>query len=377
MRNLLSSLIAVALLLAAASGAMAQLPAFGQQLQAATQPLDFGRINAAIPQLLGQLARGDAAIQSWGLFFDPSGSDLGQDRLAATMDLALRQTAWSAAPSQAHLELRAAADVRTPGANRATIDFRLVLDTAAVAAADYAVRQFQSRRCGSPPTTASGPDDYFVARFCEKLGRTPPLADFEELADLAQYIAALRFLSENDEIDRLKAAQASAATDDQRRALGAQLAAARVGRDRLAGSGLKFVRDSAGRTQAITLSLKDVHIGSAVFAPQIDVAITDHTITAVGSAQVLKGVEVYALVKPLIVLALNKLAQRDPATIAQQQAWLQMIWARVRPLLIGLAPPPQAPPAGAEPLPPPGQPAQPQPAATPAPRPAPLPEPGN
>jgi hypothetical protein len=346
---------------------------------APAQPLDIGRLNSAIPAMLGQLARGDAAIESWGLYFDPSGSDLGQDRLAIVTDLALRQTAWSAETTRVHLEVRARADVRTPGAAKAAIDFRLILDTPAHAAADYAARQFQAKRCGSPPTVATGAQDYFIARFCEKLGRTPPLADFEELADLTQYIAALRFLAQNDEIDRLKSALASAATDQQRQALASELANQRVGRDRLAATKLQVVRDPYGRAQAITLALANVEVGSILFAQRVDVAIAPRNITLSGQAEVRKGVELYALAKPLIVLTLNRLAQRDPATVAQQQAWLQSIWNRIRPILIGLAPPAPVPPAGPETLPPPAQPGQPTPAPAPAPapRPAPLPAPGN
>ncbi|HEY5312878.1 MAG TPA: hypothetical protein VIK18_10175, partial [Pirellulales bacterium] len=339
----------------------------GGAAPATAQPLDYGRLNAAIPAMLGQLARGDAAIESWSLFFDPSGSDLGQDRLAIVTDLALRQTAWTAETSRLHLELRASADVRTPGAAKATLEFRLIMDTPAAAAADYAARQFQAKRCGNPPTVATCAEDYFVARFCEKLARTPPLADFEELADLAQYVAALRFLAQNDEIDRLKSALASAATDEQRQLLATELAKQRVGRDRLAATRLQIVRDGYGRAQAITLGLANLQIGSALFAQQIDVAIAPRNITVTGRAEVRKGVELYALMKPVILLTLNRLAQRDPATVAQQQAWLQMIWSRIRPILIGLAPPAPVPPARPEALPPPA----------PAPRPAPLPGPGN
>jgi hypothetical protein len=336
------------------------------------QPLDIGRLNGAIPALLGQLARGDAAIESWGLFFDPANSDLGQDRLAAVTDLVLRSTAWSAETSRLHIELRANADVRTPGAAKAFLDFRVIMDTPLPALADYAARQFQAKRCGSPPTMAAGANDYFMARFCEKLGRTPPLANFEDLADLAQYVAALRFLAQNDNVDRLQSALASAATDDQRRAIASELAAERVARDQLAASRLQVVRDANGRAQAITLGLRNVQVGDALYAQQVDVAVTERNLTLTGRAEVRKGVELYVLLKPVIVITLNRLAQRDPATVAQQQAWLQMIWNRIRPLLIGLAPPQPVPALRAQPEilpPPPGT-------AAPAPRPAPAPLPG-
>ena len=91
-------------LLGAAGGGQ---PAAGQP--GVGQSLDFGRVNGVIPSLLGQLARGDAAIESWGLFFDPNNSDLGQDRLAVVTDLALRRTAWSAEASRLHVEIRASA----------------------------------------------------------------------------------------------------------------------------------------------------------------------------------------------------------------------------------------------------------------------------
>ena len=144
------------------------------------------------PALLGQLVRGDAVIESWGMSFDPTGSDLGRDRLSAVTDLALRHTAWSAEPSRLHLE-QARANLQTPGAATATIDFRLAMDTQAAAAVDYAIRRYQAKRCGSPPTSAACADDYFVARLCEKLARTPTLTNFEELSDLVHDISALRF----------------------------------------------------------------------------------------------------------------------------------------------------------------------------------------
>ena len=249
-----------------------------------------------------------------------------------------------------------APDLRTPGAAKAPIEFRIVMDTPLPALADYAARQFKAQRCGNPPTAATSADDYFLARFCEKLGRTPTLTNFEELADLAEYVAALRFLAQNDDVDRLKSALSSAATDEQRRLVASELANQRVGRDRLASSRLQVVRDTLGRAQAITLGLQNVELGSALFAQQVDVAVSERNITLTGRAEVRKGVELYVLLKPVIVLTLNRLAQRDPATVAQQQAWLKMIWDRVRPLLIGMAPAQPAPVPGpqGEVLPPPG-----------------------
>ena len=143
----------------------------------------------------------------------------------------------------------------------------------------------------------------------------------------------------------------------------------------MVGTQLQFDRDSSGRLQAITLALVNVEIGPALIVQRADVVIAEHNITVTGQAELRRGVELYALLKPVIVLTLNRLAQRDPATVAQQQAWLQMIWSQIRPILIGLTPPPAAPPTGAQPelVPMPAEPANP----LPGPRPAPLPEPGG
>lgn len=378
MRKLIAVLVCVCCFMVAGAGtAVAQLPPFLQGLAqppgAAPGPLDVPRLNSSMAALLGQLVRGDASIESWNIAFDPTGSDLGQDRLAATTDMALRHTAWSAEPSRLHVEAQAKANVQTPGAARATINFRLSLDTQAVAAAEYAIRRYQTNRCGSPPQSAASADDYFVARLCEKLARTPQLKNFEDLSDLVRYISALRFLSENDEIDRLKSVLSAATDLAQRQAISDHIAQERGKRDRMAGTQLQFVRDPAGNLQAIAINLVNVEVGPALLVQRADVVIGEHNISVTGQAELRRGVELYALLKPVIVLTLNRLAQRDPAAVAQQQAWLQMIWGQIRPILIGLTPPTPAPGAGPQLSPTPAQPAE----ALPGPRPAPLPAPGR
>ncbi len=152
------------------------------------QGLDFAKINDAVAALLQPLLAGDASIESFDLRFDPTQTNLAADTVAATANVALRRSAWSPTPSRLHLDLRAVANLNTPGGARASVDGNLNVQTAVVPLADFALQRFKARQTGKIAEPPTGAEDFFQAYLREKLARTPNLSSFEDVVDFFQYI---------------------------------------------------------------------------------------------------------------------------------------------------------------------------------------------
>jgi hypothetical protein len=67
---------------------------------------------------------------------------------------------------------------------------------------------------------------------------------------------------------------------------------------------------------------------------RVDLHVTENEIIAKAKVGVVRGVEVYALVKPIVILTLQQLQQRDPATVARQRAFVQGLLLSARPFLL-------------------------------------------
>lgn len=303
---------------------------------AAPGPLDFGRINEVIPKLLAPALAGNSAVESFNLQFDPAATNLALDRARAVADVVFRRTGWSSQPSSAHLVLTTAADFAGPSAPRAHVEAQLGMQTAVAPLIDYALRRWVAKH--QPP--AGGPasaDDFFAAALAEKLARTPKIASLEDVADMYQYLAALRFLAQNDEIDRLRTMLAAAPDEPSRSRLAAELTSARQKRDQLAGGAqTQIERDATGAVQSITLSYQNIPVGQgAAVLSRIDVRLTQGDLGASVTGDIVKGLEVYALVKPVILLTLERLQMRDPATIERQRVFVQGLLAQALGYVVG------------------------------------------
>jgi hypothetical protein len=298
------------------------------------QPLDFAKINDAVAALLQPLLAGEASIESFDLRFDPTQTNLAADTVAATANLVLRRSAWSASPSRLHLDLRAVANLNAPGGARATVDGNIDFQTAVVPLANFALQRVKARQAGKIAEPPASADDFFQAYLREKLARTPSLNNFEDVVDFFQYICALRFVAQNDNIDRLKEALAAATDPAIQNGLAAELAAARLQRESMSNVRTHIERDASGNIRAIDLPLANVEISPALTLDRVDLHVTETEVTGKVTVGVERGVEVYALVKPIAILTLQQLQQRDPATVARQRAFIQGLLLNARPFLM-------------------------------------------
>ncbi len=114
----------------------------------------------------------------------------------------------------------------------------------------------------------------------------------------------------------------------------AELAGARLQRENMSNVRSHIERDASGNIRALDLPLVNVRISPALMLDRVDLHVTETEITAKATVGVERGVEVYALVKPIVILTLQQLQQRDPATVARQRAFIQNLLAMARPFLL-------------------------------------------
>jgi hypothetical protein len=200
--------------------------------------------------------------------------------------------------------------------------------------ADFALQRYKAKQAGKVADPPQGPDDFFQAYLREKLARTPNLTSFEDVVDLFQYICALRFVAQNDHIDRLKEALAAATDPAAKNSLAAELAYARSQRENMSNVRSQIVRDPSGNIQSVDLPLVNLQISPALMLERVDLHVTPTEISAKAKVGIVRGVEVYALVKPVIIMTLMQLQQRDPATVARQRAFVQSLLAQAKPFLL-------------------------------------------
>src|SRR6185437_2176846 len=123
--------------------------------------------------------------------------------------------------------------------------------------------------------------------------------------------------------DRLKEAMSAATDPAVRNSLAAELADARRVRESMSGVRSQIVRDASGNIQSVDLPLVNMPLSPALMLDAVELHITPTEITAKGKVSVVRGVEVYALVKPILLITLQQMQQRDPATVARQRAFIQ------------------------------------------------------
>jgi len=312
-------------------GAVPPIPAIpGLQLGpgapgVAAPPIDFARLNGVIMRLLQPLVANEPSIESLELAFDPAQSDLNADQLVVSAVANLRHTAWSADRTQLHVGLGIKADIPS---SQAPIDARVTLSTAIAPFADFALHRYQSKAAEAQPAAPQSADDIFNLELREYLAQVQKISDFEDIVDVFQSICGLRFMAQNENIDRLKAAVDAAPDAASSQALALELQTARLAREKLSETQIRIVRDTSGRAQTISVKLRNVPVASALFMDQLDVELTPTQVTLAGKGRVVKGVEVYALAKPLVITTLGKVSQADPATLdaisARLANWLAL-----------------------------------------------------
>lgn len=296
--------------------------------------IDFNKINAALPDLFGPLINGDLYIDSIQVRFDPQRTNLAQDTFRLSIDLGLRKSAWSTSPSHLHVDVGAVADTLNPLAPRATIEAQVRIDTDLVALADQRLQKYKAQNPTNATATSipapQSENEFFQARFAEKLARTDRLSSFDELVDLFQYINSMRFLAQNENIDRLKNALVATTDPAARDKFAAELVKARKARDGLAKTRLDIQRDPSGNAQAIVVGTSSADPSADPAIERAEATVTAQSITAGATVRIQKGMEFYVFAKPLVIGALDRLQQRDPAVLETQRGLIRGFFDRFR-----------------------------------------------
>ena len=318
------------------------------------KPLDFAAINNALELVIKPVLTGDATLDVLSLTFDPAQTDFAKDTLRLKTVAGLRRSVWSSAPSQWNSDLSATADLKAPGGAKASIETQIMITTDVVGLANFALQKRQAKiaaklaetqSSANPPSAIGGlgaqaeqqpaPVDAtpvsFAAELLErKLLEMRPIKTFDDLADTFQMFASLQFLTANEKIETLKAQIASASDDVAREKFSKELLAARTARDKAADIRLRIVRDDAGHANALYVTMAAAQSEGIVQLEKLDLVVQATDIRVALQARVTKGVELYAVFKPIIVNTLEKLQNRDPATIETQRNMVRGWLPRVR-----------------------------------------------
>ena len=110
------------------------------------------------------------------------------------------------------------------------------------------------------------------------------------------------------------------------------------------------LRDAAGAAEKITLTIANTHGKNQLQVDQLEVTLVPDRVTVGGTLSINEGVELYPLVRPLVVAALTGIQNRDPLTLELQRGFIRRELDKIRPWIEGNGRPRDAEvvPAGAE-----------------------------
>ncbi|MBI2823197.1 MAG: hypothetical protein HYX69_00745 [Planctomycetia bacterium] len=291
------------------------LPATGAPDRASS--LDVGKLNTGLKALLEGLFAGGGAIESLRLRFIPEGTNFAQDRIQVEASAALKHTAWADAPSRASATLAARLAQSDTGGSVAVIDGKIRLETQSIALANYALEQYKKRSAtpakGDPaPPTA---DEIFQRRLDEKLATVERINSLDDVADLFTMISSVRLTSASERIESLRT-ELSAATDEaSRKRLEAELATARIDRDKLFDVRPKIERGKDGVVRAVTVNMAGTELFDGGDVRGLDVRVTENDVTADLAITISRFIELYPAIKPLVVGVLERIQSGDPRAL--------------------------------------------------------------
>jgi hypothetical protein len=316
----------------------------------AAVPLDIGKLNAGLGPIVAALLGGGENIESLRIGFDPQGTNFAADRIRLGADAVMRRTAWADGPSRLNASLGAQITQADTGGLVALLDGRMRLQTQTVALANYALAQYKSRQQQNQAAAPQAPapegvaplagtaDDLFSQMLNERLARVDSLDSLDDVADLLTTISGLRLTAASQRIEQLRDAARSAPDDATRRDLEAQLAQVRAERDRLFDVRPRFGRGSDGRVHTIQLEM----IGSELFAGAemraLDFRMTENEVTIQAAGALTRWVELYPVVKPLVMNVLVRIQAGDPRAIDGVRPFIDGPINRGRAIIIGEPP---------------------------------------
>jgi len=319
--------------------------------------LDVGRVNGGLGALLKALVVGDARIESIDLELDPAATDFSKDTIKLQGNVALRSSAWSNQPSRMELALAARVE---PGKlvqgnvlpTRALLDGHVTVNTQTLALVNYALVRYKQKLAAdqksalksgaSEQVDPNDPDQKMQQRLNEKLARIEQIRSLDELADLLLYVSGLQLTATNERIERLQAAvdgAPGAAPDDKTRdEMAAKLVEARRDRDRMLDIKPRIQRSADGRATSVTLIMERSEPLTGVQVERMQVAVTDQVIDIKALASLSRGLELYPIIKPVVLGTLQRLSTGDGRAIEAVRIIVAEPFARVRQFIVGEEP---------------------------------------
>ncbi|HEX5444617.1 MAG TPA: hypothetical protein VFW87_12335, partial [Pirellulales bacterium] len=181
--------------------------------------VDVPKVNEGIAALLAPLLTEEGGLESLRLHFDPAETNLARDRARLIGAAQMRRSSWSNDPTLVDLDVRASVERRQDGRPQATLDGGVRVQTNVIALGNRALARLRERldrpaRGGVLPDGRPNAEETFRLRTLEKLERTPPLLNMDDLVDMLTYLSGLRLNATNDRIDELK--ERAAAVNDER-----------------------------------------------------------------------------------------------------------------------------------------------------------------
>lgn len=309
--------------------------------------LDFKQINETLATVVRPILAGDARLESFQVIFDPAITNLEKDVLRLSADAGLRRSAWSPSSTRLHIEGGATANLGAAGGPTAEADAQILLFTDVPALADWGLKQFKSRQANAANGAATVTGTPVQQEMREYLVGLDHIASLEDVVDVFQHLSSIQFRSLNENVHQLKQELDRATDDESRQRLAAQLLVARTEREKAQNIRTRIERDNAGRVQSLSIAMAlpavdatalrtAVSSSTATQVLQVErfeILVTEREIRGSVVARINKGVETYALLKPIIVGTLERIQARDPATIAAQQTMLRGALERVMELL--------------------------------------------
>lgn len=298
------------------------------------KPLDVLKINDGLALLLEPLLAQQRGLESFQIGLDPKETKLADDTAKAFVRARFARTTWSPEPSQLDFDVLIKVERISGGPPQANFDGDLVVKTDVIGLANYMKERSVAKAAGqSPARSRPTVNDLFQAHAAEWLAPRPPVASMDDLVDLFTGLAAIRLLAVSEQIDRLQY-DASLATDAAaREPLAAALAKARLERDRMFNLRPNVSRDDEGRATALRFTLADAPLDDATHADDMEIVVTAREIRAALTGTIVRGMETYAIVKPLVWNTLERLQSRDPDTLRWGRGVLGDALGKARPYL--------------------------------------------
>lgn len=298
-------------------------------------PLDIGKVNEGIVALIRPLLDEERGLEYVRLRFDPAETNLSRDTVRLIAAAKLRHSAWSPEPTLVDIDLRGTMQRDRDGRPRGLLDGNIRFQTDVVALANRAMARFADqleRRAeqGSVRDGSMNAEETFRWRMREKLAATPPLESMDDVVDLMLSFSGLRLASINDRIAEIKQEFASPPDEKARADLGNQLAGARRERDQMLDLHPVVERNEAGDAVAMILRMDRARFNEVTRVERLKVQVTagEVTVNLVGST--MQGMELYAIVKPVVLNTLTRIQMRDPDTVRLGQGMVRGYLGQLR-----------------------------------------------